>query len=130
MRALLLALLALIALPVQANEIIETIRIQCATCDAQGVVGYTVRMGTTSGGPWDVRSQTYPVMPPDTDGWIYLPFSIEGLPPGVYYDVIEVHNPDATSPPSEERTIEIPNAPVQWLGNAALGALLWLRGLA
>jgi hypothetical protein len=127
MRILLIALSLLVAAPVSANEI--AIRLKCPTCTADGVIGYTVRLGNQAGGPWTLRSQVYPITPPDEDGIISLPFDATGLPPGVYFDIAEAFNLDATSPPSNERTIIIPTPPVQLLNTSAIAALLWMRGM-
>ena len=128
MRTLLVALSLLLASPSLANEI--KIRLECPTCTADGVVGYTIRLGDKAGGPWTTRVQTYPIVPPDEDGIVTLPFNSFGLAPGTYYDVIEAFNLDSPSPPSNERILIIPAPPLQLLNTSAVVALLWLRGMA
>ena len=128
MKIVFLALLAILFLSSasQANEI--TIQLKCPKCAAEGIVGYTVKLGITQGGPWDLLTRTYPIIPPDSNGVVTLPLNAD-LPPGTYYDIIEAYNLDTQSPPSNERTIIVPS-PVEQLLPTALTALLWMRGTA
>jgi len=123
--ALLASLLCLVSSLASANSV--SIQWRCPTCAADGVIGYNVRLGTTPGGPYPI-TQTYGAVQPAPDGIVTVPFSLQGLPPGKYYDVIEAFNLDTTSPPSPvEREIIVPEPVEQLLPSAmALALLRWL----
>ena len=121
--------LALLTLATTAHaQATKEVRIQCPTCNAEGVIGYVVSVGVTDGGPYDLRSRTFPVLPPDANGIIELPGVWDGLGPGTYHSVVSAHNLDTPSPLSNERVFVVPQPPVQLGNESALWALLALRG--
>jgi hypothetical protein len=121
-------LILLASLSASANS--ADIMWRCPTCAADGVISYTVRVGLTSGGDYNIKTQYYTNVEPDSDGVVTVPFDFTGLPPATYYEVITNFNGDMDSAPSPvERTIIVPS-PVEQLLPSAMLALVWMRGWA